>query len=322
MGQYGSYAYELMEINYNKALYVVEEMISNTNFIQSLTEESVLHEFSIKDVLSKFIKKAKEIITRVIDFLVSIPGKIKALIGKSSKSIEKTDKIVEDIKEKEKEPEFIFEDKEYKDENEAEDGIYNNVFDFVAMTKSFFNKNGFMPDESVKFDNIKKRLEDFENNYGDQINPNVFHNCSTYSEFVHYITTKEFRDQFKFKQKNAAYLRDHLDEIKKQSEELKEIQDQAAAYRDTWQRLCLNVEQISEEKLANYNYGDDKEMDNVADTFRDYLHYTTLLASACIRVVSEALNLQTSARMQYNAVAEFVKSCYRPNPNYKKENKD
>ena len=169
MAQYGyTFAYELMDINYDKTMHIVENMVQDTNFINFLTEETVLHEFSIKDTVSKFIKKFKEIAEKVINFLISIPGKIKSLIAKSSEKTQSTDKVVEEIKEKEKEtkekePEFIFEDKEYEEE----------IYDFTSMVSALFDRNNFMFDDSATgykaFVDIKKAAEDFENNYGSRI---------------------------------------------------------------------------------------------------------------------------------------------------------
>ena len=328
MGIYGNYAHRLIESQYDSSLALLENAIQDTSFITSLSETTILTE-GVKEVFSNFVKKVKEIVKKVINFLMSIHGKVTSLFKKFFDKKKELDKQEEEIKQEESKLEF-------------EEKVFDkDVFEYDAMAGCFFDRSNFMMDESDygfkafisdpdkgnkgKLETLKKQVEKFENSYGEMINGNVFGHCSTKKEFLDYITSEKFFNKFKKSNCTSTYLRDHESEFAKQVDYLKDLQKQATNYRNSWQKIGQNIEneidKLESEEIARNKTGwkpTEETKENLQikkECLNEYMKFVTYSAEACIRVITKAIDYAPLAMSQYIQISNFIKSCY-----HKKEN--
>jgi len=317
----GIYGHKFDSLIYNSSLTVLENTINeNELFLESLTDTIVTE--SVGSVFKNIFGKVKKVVDTILEFLKSIPRKIRDLVFKI---FNKDKQVQKEIDKKKQEPELIF-DKE---------AIYDGeLYDYGLMIGSMFDRSNFMMSEDPSqyksfLLGIKYSAEEFQNNFGLHINGNYFSHCKTKEEWTEYINSDKYKDKFKLDKKNntAGYLNDHKSEIN--ADYVKEVESKATDYTKSWEKIGKNIEDMLKDDdnlsgdllktLSSNKTSADKikEAGLEEESLRYYLLYANLSAYACRTVMTKAVEYTAKAEVQNLAVNNFLLSCWKKNPNYK-----
>lgn len=256
----------IFETSYRSLIMTIEE---DNKFMNSITESTIVTE----SVISNIVEKIKEIINKVITFLKSIPGKIKALVAKFLKkkdfSIDKNGWPDSDLFNGSK----TFDERPLYDYKEASEERLNYLKDITSDPDIKYNPN-------ADYDSKVKDLNDknIKNNYEDE----------------------EYLNKFIIKNTSGKYLKENFGMFKNMTDEIDNIEAE-----------CKNIKNKYESLKKSLNIDFSKgNPENLNEKILNYKGYIIRISSALTLNTMTVIAYASASMSQYLAVERFIKSCY------------